>query len=104
MSLDVSSFTEAVEGGGVVIRVDANHRLLNLACNLPWERMLEKILPDLRKCWWTGRTLRIRVLLGLYILQKMFNLTDRQAEQPLRDNAAYQIFCGYRILKKRVLM
>ena len=39
MSLDVSGFTEAVEGGEVIIKVNTNHRLLKLARNLPWETM-----------------------------------------------------------------
>jgi IS5 family transposase len=30
----------------------------------------------------------------------MFDLTDRVSEQQVRDNAAFRLFCGYRILKK----
>ncbi len=59
MSLDVSGFTNDIEGGVVSITVSHDHRLLKLARNLPWEAMLGVILPDLkkteRKCWWMGR-------------------------------------------------
>jgi IS5 family transposase len=47
-----------------------------------------------------GRPLRVRIHLGAYILQQMFDLTDRTAEQQVRDNAAFRLFCGYGILKK----
>jgi len=48
------------------------------------EAMLDMVLPDLKRTekqlWWRGRPLRISVHLGIYLLQKMFDLTDRQAE------------------------
>jgi IS5 family transposase len=36
----------------------------------------------------------IRVHLAAYLLQKLYDLTDRQVEYGIKDNAAYQIFCG----------
>ncbi len=47
-----------------------------------------------------GRPLRVRIHLGIYVLQQLFNLTDRAAEAALNDNAAFRLFCGYGILKK----
>ena len=104
MSLDVDGFTKDIEGGEVMIKISSDHRLLKLARNLPWEEMLEVILPDLKrtekKCWWLGRPIRVRIHLGIYILQQMFDLTGRVAEQQVRDNAAFRLFCGYGLLKK----
>ncbi len=103
MSLDVDGFIEEVGGGPVTMMVSYEHRLLKLARSLPWDVMLEAILPDLqrtdKKHWWMGRPLRIRIHLGAYILQQMFNLTDRATEQHVRDNAAFRLFCGYGLLK-----
>lgn len=103
MNLDVEGFTEEIEGGAVTIAISRDHRLLKLARNLPWEEMLQLVLPDLqhtdRKHWWMGRPLRVRIHLGAYILQQMFNLTDRITEQQVRDNAAFRLFCGYGLLK-----
>ena len=66
--------------------------------------MLEAILPDLqrtdKKHWWMGRPLRVRIHLGVYVLQQMFNLTDQAAEQQVRDNAAFRLFCGYGLISK----
>ena len=39
------------------------------------------------------------VYLGAYILQQMFDLTDRLAEQQVRDNAPFRLFCAYGLLK-----
>lgn len=104
MSLDVEGFTNELDGGDIIIKVDDNHKLLKLARQLPWDEMLEAILPDLqrteKKCWWVGRPIRVRIHLGVYILQQMFDLTDRIAEQQVRDNAAFRLFCGYGLLKK----
>ncbi len=104
MSLDVDGFTNELEGSEVLVKVDSNHKLLKLARSLPWDAMLALILSDLqrteRKCWWMGRPLRVRIHLGVYLLQQMFNLTDRTAEHQVRDNAAFKLFCGYGLLKK----
>lgn len=47
-----------------------------------------------------GRTLRVRIHLGIYVLQQMYNLTNRVAEQQVRDNTDFRLFCRYGILKK----
>lgn len=104
MSLDVDGFLGEIGGGKVVIEVSQEHRLLKLGRHLAWEKMLELILPDLqrteKKHWWMGRPLRVRIHLGVYILQQMFNLTDRAAEQHVRDNAVFRLFCGYGQMRK----
>ena len=61
--------------------------------------MVDLVLPDLKKTtkhgkWWLGRKLKLRIHLGLYLLQQLYNKTDRQIEYDLKDNGAYQIFCG----------
>lgn len=104
MSLDVSGFDKMVTGGTVTIAVADNHRLVKLTQKLPWDEMLKLAIPDLqrteKKHWWMGRPLRIRIHLGVDVLQQMFDLTDRFAEQQVRDNAAFRLFCGYGLLKK----
>jgi IS5 family transposase len=44
--------------------------------------------------WWLGRKLTLRIHLGAFLLRWLYNLTDRQAEWAIKDNAAYQLFCG----------
>lgn len=104
MSLDVEGFDSTIKGISLSLTITDEHPLVKLANRLPWQTMLEKILPDLQRTekflWWRGRPLRIRIHLGIYLLQKMLNLTDRQAEYALRDNAAFRVFCGYGILPK----
>ena len=104
MSLDLDGFTSDITGGVVSVSVSHEHRLLKLARNLPWDAMGNLILPDLQNtkkgCWWMGRPLSVRIHLGIYVLQKMFDMTDRMAEHHVRDNAAFQIFCGNGVVKK----
>lgn len=89
----------------ITIKVPQTHPLILLANELPWEKMLDLIENDLRestpsKNLHSGRKLKARIHLGAYILQKMHNLTDRDTEQAIRDNAAYKVFCGFSTVDK----
>lgn len=102
MSLDISGIDEKVAGQKITVEIDNNHPLIKLANKLPWEDMLAIILPDLQNTekekYWLGRKLKVRIHLGIYLLQQMYNLTDRQSEYALKDNVAFQLFCGKGIM------
>lgn len=104
MSLDTDGFDQPIHGGTVNLTIQEQHPLIKLANALPWPTLLDFILSDLKRtekqCWWRGRPLRVRIHLGIYLLQQLLNLTDRQAEYALRDNAAFQLFCGVGLLEK----
>src|SRR5215470_2075863 len=83
----------------VTIEVSSTHPLIQLAQVIPWQALAEMVLPDLKRTtpkgkWWLGRKLTLRIHLGAFLLQWLYNLTDRQVEWALKDNAAYQLFCG----------
>ena len=89
----------------ITIKVSQTHPLILLANELPWEKMLNLIENDLKestplKNLHSGRKLKARIHLGAYVLQKMHNLTDRDTEQAIRDNAAYKVFCGFSTVDK----
>jgi hypothetical protein len=89
----------------ISINVTEDHPLIILANQLPWETMYDLIEDDLRnstllKKLHYGRKLKSRIHLGVYLLQKMYDFTDRKMEQHIKDNAAYQVFCGYGIVDK----
>lgn len=104
MALDIDGFDREVKGSIVSLVIDEKHPLIKLCNALPWQELLEMILPDLKRTskllWWVGRPLRVRIHLGIYLLQQLFNLTDRQAEESLKDNAAFRLFCGFDLLNK----
>jgi transposase, IS5 family len=86
-------------GRSVTIEVTATHPLLQLAQVMPWQALAELVLPDLKQStakgkWWLGRKLTLRIPLGAGLLQWLYNLTDRQVEWGIKDNAAYQLFGG----------
>jgi hypothetical protein len=65
--------------------------------------MIQIILEDLKattKFWHLGRKLHVRIHLGVFLLQSLYQWTDRQAEQNIINTAVYQIFCGLLGLKK----
>ena len=83
----------------VTIDVSSAHPLIQLAQVIPWQALADMVLPDL-KCttakgkWWLGRQLTLRIHLGAFLLQWLYNLTDRQVDWAIKDHAAYQLFCG----------
>jgi transposase, IS5 family len=83
----------------VTIDVSPTHPLLQLARVIPWQALMDMVLPNLQRTtahgqWWLGRTLMLRIHLGACLLQWLSNLTDRQVDWAIKDNAAYQLFCG----------
>lgn len=88
----------------ITIDVNESHPLIKLANTLNWQQLTDLVLPDLKSSttklkWWMGRKLNIRTHLGAYLLQQLFNATDRGIEQQIKFNAAYQLFCGKTIVK-----
>ncbi len=89
----------------VTIEVSPTHPLIQLAQVIPWPALAGLVLADLKQSttkgkWWLGRKLRLRIHLGAFLLQWLYNLTDRQVEWALKDNAAYQLFCGWGIVAR----
>ena len=103
MSICESGIDEKIQAKKVLMDVTEQHPLIRLGQSLPWRELFELVLEDLKKThkntWWLGRKLKIRMHLGVYFLQQIFNKTDREIEYDVKDNAAYQIFCGREIVK-----
>jgi transposase, IS5 family len=100
MSLCFSGLNASCHGQPVTIDVAATHPLIQLAQVIPWSALAALVLPDLKQStaqgkWWLGRKLILRIHLGAFLLQWLYNLTDRQVEWGLKDNAAYRLFCGW---------
>lgn len=99
MGLDVSGGDSIVTAGDVLVRLRERHPLVQLANKLCWTALMDLVLADLKQTtakgfWKMGRKLLVRVHLAAYLLQKIYNLTDRQTEYYLNDNAAFQLFAG----------
>src|SRR3990167_5005685 len=105
MSICHSGLNSKVSGKIVHIEIKLNHPLINFVNALSWEEIAAIVMPDLKsttknKKWWIGRPLKLRIHLSVYVLQQLFNKTDRQIEYDVKDNAAYQLFCGRGVVKK----
>lgn len=103
MSICESGIDGKIQAKKILMDVTKEHPLIRLGQSLPWRELFELVLEDLKKthknAWWLGRKLKIRMHLGVYFLQQIFNKTDREIEYDVKDNAAYQIFCGREIVK-----
>ena len=83
----------------IMVEVSPTHPLIKLMNALDWAELEKLILPDLKKStsklkWWLGRKLKVRIHLGVFLLQQLLNETDRGMERQLHDNAVYAVFCG----------
>ncbi len=99
MSICDSGIESKVYGGTLTVEVSKRHPLVLLAQSLPWKELYEMVVSDIKNStakgqWWRGRKLKVRIHLGAYILQQLNNLTDRKIESDIKENVAYQIFCG----------
>jgi hypothetical protein len=99
MSICSSGLEAPCAGQRVTIAVSPTHPLIQLTQVIPWAALAELVLPDLKQStvkgkWGLGRKLKRRIHLGAFLLQGLYNLTDRHLEWGRRDNAAYQLFCG----------
>ena len=76
MSICQSGVACKVQPGEVLVDVNEKHPLVRLSQSLPWQTLVDTILPDLKKTkggfWWLGRKLRVRIHLGVYLLQQLF--------------------------------
>ena len=105
MSIDDSGLHGKTLAGEILISISDAHPLIQLANTVCWDELASVVLPDLKAStikgrWWMGRPLRLRIHLGAYLLQQIFNKTDRQTEYDIKDNAVYQLFCGRKNVKK----
>ena len=68
-----------------VVVLEMNHRLVKLCKSIPWDPLMEKVIPILYDehaiSMDVGRRLDLRAHLGAYILQTLHGWTDRFTEQ-----------------------
>lgn len=105
MSIDVSGASSKLKSTNISIEVNKNHRLILLANSLPLTDMVELVVEDLKNTtakgfFNRGRRLVVRIHLMIFILQKIFDYTDRKVIALVRENAVYQVFCGYDVVEK----
>lgn len=105
MSINLSGFGDKVVEQKVSVCVSIDHPLVKLARSLDWEELAIPVVEDLKNTtakgfWWAGRALFVRLHLAIFLLQKLFDLTDRRMTLDLEVNAAFQVFCGFGMVEK----
>ena len=105
MSICLSGIKAKVKSLSITLTPPVNHPLIKLSQAIPWEEMSILVISDLKestakKSYHLGRKLKLRIHLGVYLLQQMYNLTDRQTEWQVKYNAVYQLFCGVGVVDR----
>ncbi|MEI8135682.1 MAG: transposase, partial [bacterium] len=105
MTISLEGASAKVDARAVMVAIPDKHPLIGLANTLPWQSLMDQCADDLKRttikgCWWTGRKIQVRIHLAAYLLQKLYNLTDRATEYGMKDNGAYRLFCGFGIIEK----
>ena len=104
MSINNSGMTGKVSQTNISIPIEVTEPLLKLANLLDWKMLENIVFQDLKKtekgAWWLGRPLMLRIHLGAYILQSIFNKRDRELERDLKFNALFQAFCGCQLVSR----
>jgi transposase, IS5 family len=103
LAIDLSGHTSLLKASSITIAIPESHPLIRLANALPWEEYMNLAAEDLKKTtrngfWQKGRKIKVRMHLGAYLLQNIYNFTDRKVEYQIKDNAAFQLFCGSQIV------
>ena len=102
MSFRLDGLNATIGASIVSIPVETTHRLIQLANALDWNGLLARALPDLKRTtrgmWWRGRPLFLRVHMGAYLLQSLYNETDRGIENRIKFDASFRIFCGSSVI------
>jgi len=97
MGISTSGVDAAPKVGVISISVSEDHPLVLLSGSLDWISMSRFVEADIVKStphWRKGRRIQIRTHLAAYLLQKIYDYTDRETEYQIRDNAPVQVFCG----------
>lgn len=103
MSICKNGLKIKCKGEKITVMVPNNHPLIKLANVIDWEKCYQIIEEDLKQTsktkWQIGRKLRVRVHLGVYLLKAITNLSYRKLEAQINENAAYQVFCGCKLIE-----
>lgn len=82
--------------------LNPNNKLYKLRSLINWNILEDWLLTNVNIKQF-GRNRRChRLLLGVTMLQAMYNLSDAAAEEELRENVYWQYFCGWEYLQKDV--
>ncbi len=72
--------------------LDPEHKLMKLAARIDWDPFIEKL-----STYYSTRgrrAKRIRMTVALHILKHLYNMSDEQVVEGLRENVYWMAFCG----------
>jgi len=82
----------SLAGGFLQTRLDPEHKLVVLAEKIDWEGLEDSLSSKYSK--YGRQAKRLRMMLGLHILKHLYNISDEQVCQMLKENIYFRFFCG----------
>jgi len=81
MSFCHSGMNGVIVDSNITLKISSEHPLIKLANTLDWNAITKIVLPDLKnttrkRFWWLGRRLKLRIHLGVFLLQQLLNATE----------------------------
>lgn len=98
--MGISNFTQVQKQGRIFMfplsqELDKKHKLYQLKGLINWDE-LERLVTEQLKVNHLGRDKRSpRVMIGLMMLQAMYNSSDAACAEYFQENVYWQYFCGY---------
>jgi transposase, IS5 family len=84
--------------------LDPNNKLYKLRELIDWEGLETKALGAIEIKQYGRNKKCSRVMLGLLMLQAMYNGSDSYTESELRENMYWQYFCGYEYIERAAVV
>ncbi len=78
------------------------HKLYKLRPLINWSNLEEKIAKLINVSRMGRERKSLRVMLGLALLQAMYNTTDCYASETFEENYYWQYFCGYEYIETKL--
>ena len=82
------------------IKLNSKNKLYKLREIVDWSDLEAKCLGDIEVKQYGRNRKNHRVMLGLCMLQAMYNGSDAYTEEELKENVYWQYFCGYEYLQQ----
>jgi len=83
-------------------KLDPKHKLYQLRSLIDWDKLEKEALANVDVKQFGRNRKSHRVMLGLFMLQAMYNGSDNFTEEMLEENTYWQYFCGYEYFTKNL--
>ena len=101
-NITFSQKQERLFGEKLSIQLNRKNKLYKLRELVNWSELEAKALPEIEIKQFGRNKKDHRVMLGLSMLQAMYNGSDSFTEEEIKENIYWQYFCGYEYMQQDI--